>query len=275
MRTFNTFVPGHGGSALVGVLALVTAILLVGSALFIMGSSEGDVVEYVVDDARAFYVAEGGLERARGWLGDLLVEEPTSNPVGMVFENQALGGGIYSVEVVDEVSGVSWLPAYEVVSTGVLDGVVRQVRSIMVAETFARYQWFCERGGWTWFGTGERFEGPVHMNQAIQIDGDPWFGGRVTSAGNVITIKEGSYPTFEMGYQLNVADIDLPDMSYLETTIKDAALNGGLYLGPIGGKDAYYHVVLNEDELIYQKVKMKKNGKLESLGAPQPRPPGG
>ena len=67
-----------------------------------------------------------------------------------------------------------------------------------------------------------------------------------------------------------MGEIDLPDMSYLETNIKDAALNGGLYQGSIGGNDSYYHVTLNEDELIVEPVKMKKNGKLQSLGAAVP-----
>ncbi|MCK5597693.1 MAG: hypothetical protein KAJ04_09615, partial [Candidatus Eisenbacteria sp.] len=75
------------GSALVGVVAISTAVLLVGVAIFTLGNAEGDIVEHAVDDARAFYVAEGGLERARAWLGDLLEGDPTANPVGVVFED--------------------------------------------------------------------------------------------------------------------------------------------------------------------------------------------
>ena len=53
-----------------------------GVAIFVLGNSEADIVEYAVDDARAFYIAEGGLERARGWLGDLSETDPTADPVG-------------------------------------------------------------------------------------------------------------------------------------------------------------------------------------------------
>lgn len=270
MRLRPTLSPRESGSALIGVMAIVTAALLVGSAIFILGHSEGDLVEYAVDDARAFYVAEGGLERARAWLGDLIIEEPTADPVGMVFESQSLGGGQYKIEVVNNASDVAWLPAYEVVSTGEVDGVLRQVRSTFVAETFARYQWFVERGGWTWFITGDRFEGPVHVNQAIQIDGDPWFGGTVSSASNVLTMKEGSCPTFEQGYQLNVPGARLPDDAYMEATLKASAQEPtGLYAPPIGVKNACYLVELGRPtsgELTYTPIALKKNGTYKNVG---------
>ncbi|MBN2564876.1 MAG: DUF4900 domain-containing protein [Candidatus Eisenbacteria bacterium] len=230
------------GNTLVGVMAISTAVLLVGIAIFVLGHAEGDIVEHAVDDARAFYVAEGGLERARGWLGDLMVKDPGANPVGMCFEDQTLGGGSYSVSVEDRVSGFGWLPAFEVVSTGELDGVQRQVRSVMVAETFARFQWFVERGGWKWFGTGERFEGPVHVNADLQVDGDPWFGARVYAGGHA-TIKVGSDPTFEDGYELHVEQIPLPGDDYLDGVLKAAALNGGRYVGSLPA-GAFYLVGL-------------------------------
>lgn len=239
------FEPGEKerGHALVGVMAITTAVLLVGIAIFMLGSSEGDIVEYAVDDARAFYVAEGGLERARAWLGDLIADDPDANPVGMCFQDQTLGGGSYTVRVEDDVSGFSWLPAYEVVSTGAIDGAVRRVRSVMVGETFARYQWFVERGGWRWFTTGERFEGPVHLNGDLQIDGDPWFGARVYVGGTHVTMKSGSDPTFMDGYELNVENIPLPGDEYIDGVLKAAALNGGRFIGPLPA-GAFYAVGL-------------------------------
>ena len=191
------------------VMAIVAAVLLIGVAIFILGHSEGDVVEHAIDDSRAFYIAEGGLERMRGWLAEAQVIDPGLDPVGTKFEDEPLGGGTYTVEVVGDTSGGSWVNAYRVDSTGEIDGVVRQVRTYMIPETFARYQWFVERGGWRWFLTGERFEGPVHVNHDLQIDGDPWFGGRVTAGGG-LTMKTGSNPTFVRGYELNAATISLP-----------------------------------------------------------------
>jgi hypothetical protein len=129
---------------------------------------------------------------------------------------------------------------YRVVSTGEIDNVVRQVRAVMLPETFARYEVFIERGGFTWFRTGERFEGPVHVNHMLQIDGDPWFGGPVTVAGG-LTEKTGSNPTFVQGYQLNVPVIDLPPDSYPLDTIRPAA---GLDLPALVGPNAYYEIDL-------------------------------
>ncbi|MBN2566143.1 MAG: DUF4900 domain-containing protein, partial [Candidatus Eisenbacteria bacterium] len=186
-----------------------------------------------------------------------------------VFESQQLGGGRYTVEIRDQLGG-SWLPAYEIVSTGVLGGAVRAVSCIMVPETFARYQWFVEQGGWKWFQTGERFEGPVHVNGNLQIDGDPWFGGLVTSGGG-ITLKNNSYPTFARGYQLGVDEVPLPDLSYLESTVRAAALNGGLYAGPIGGNGnnkGWYAVELGEPApgaLTYTGYKWRNNGTLQTV----------
>jgi hypothetical protein len=241
----RAFLPlGGDGSVLVGVMAITTAVLLVGTAIFVLGHSEADIVEYAVDDARAFYVAEGGLERARGWLAELSEHDPNADPVGVRFQDQSLGGGSYTVTVVDDKTWVTGLPAYEIVSKGEHGGVVRGVKSWLVAESMARYQWFIESkgGAYAWFHSGERFEGAVHVNCDIGIDGDPWFGGRVSSAGG-LTMKQGSDPTFTLGYQLHCDEIRLPDAATLENSVKTAALNGGLYVGA-PPKGAYYRVEL-------------------------------
>ena len=80
------------GSALVGVMGIITAVLLVGVAIFILGHSEGDVVEYAVDDSRAFYIAEGGLERMRGYLVELELADPAAD------DRRERLGGLYRVQ---------------------------------------------------------------------------------------------------------------------------------------------------------------------------------
>jgi len=249
-------------------MAITTAVLLVGVAIFTLGNSEGDIVEYALDDARAFYVAEGGLERARAWLGDLLESDPSANPVGVAFEDQALGGGRYTVKFVDDPGIGSWLAAYEVVCTADVDGATRGIRTIMIPETFAKYQWFADGGGWRWFCTGEMFEGPVHVQDNLLIDGDPWFGGRV-SAGAGITIEDGSDPTFVHGYELNVGEIPLPGVPALDAVVKTAALNGGLYVGTLPKKKDFYHVTLglpSVGELTYEGLRPQGGGHLSVDG---------
>ncbi len=252
------------GSALVGVMAITTAVLLVGVAIFTLGNAEGDIVEYAVDDARAFYVAEGGLERARAWLGDLLQSDPSANPVGVAFENQALGGGRYTVEITDDLSVCSGLVAYEVVCTADVDEATRQIRTLMIPETFAKYQWFAEGGGGRPFCTGERFDGPVHIQGDLLIDGDPWFGGKVTVGGG-LTIEPGSDPTFVQGYELNIGDIPLPGASDIYGAVKTAALNGGLHAGMLPKQKDFYHVTLGSPsvgQLTYEGLRLKAGGYL-------------
>jgi hypothetical protein len=235
------------GSALVGVMAIITAVMLVGIAIFILGHAEGDVVEYAVDDSRAFYIAEGGLERARGYLAALKLDDPNEDPVGTSLSGQVPGGGSYYVEVVADASGGSWLDAYEVISTGDKDGVLRQVKATVIAETFSMYSWFIESsgGGYSWFRSGERFEGPIHVNGDIRIDGDPWFGGYVRAAGG-LTLKEGSNPTFVRGYELNVDPISLPSRAHVFATVKAAAQSTGGLVLPALGNQTYYDITLGD-----------------------------
>jgi len=233
---------GEGGHSLVGVMAVTVSVLLVGVAIFTLGHAEGDLVEQAVDDARAFYVAEGGLERARGWLGDLLEDDPGANPVGMSFDDQTLGGGTYTVAVTDNLSG-SWLPAYEVVCTGQVGNVTRCLRNVMIPETFAKYQWFRERGNTRWLRDWDRYTGPVHVNGNLRINGDPYFGHTVSIAGDIRT-RSGSDPTFERGYTLGSDAIPLPTANELRSRIRTPAQTGGVYGGTLPGNASYYEVEL-------------------------------
>jgi len=256
------------GSALVGVMGIITAVLLVGIAIFILGHSEGDVVEYAVDDSRAFYIAEGGLERTRGYLAALEIDDPNADPIGTKFEDEPLGGGFYHAEVLGDASGSSWLDAYEVISTGEKDGVLRQVKATVIAETFAMYSWFIESGGggYSWFRSDERFEGPIHVNGDIRIDGDPWFGGHVHAAGGIV-IKEGSNPTFVRGYELNVDRIELPSRSYVFSTVKAAAYGTGVSLPALGNK-TYYEIVLGDPHVgAFSYQGFNEDGSTNGLGS--------
>jgi len=231
----------EAGGALVVVLAIIAAVLLIGSALFILGTSEAGVVEYTVDSERALWLAEAGLERAQTWLGESFLADSGFDPVGTEILDQPLRAGEYGFRVTGVLPNPTGMDAFEVVSTGEKDGAVRQVRAVFEAESFSRYQWFIENagGGYSWFHTGERFEGPVHVNGDIKIDGDPWFGGLVT-AGGELTMKVGSNPTFVRGYRLHVESVDLPTISYVHSTLKAAALDvDGLYGPPLGNKTYY------------------------------------
>jgi hypothetical protein len=160
--------------------------------------------------------------------------------VGDGMFDQALGGGEYSFKIVDATYNASGLRQYDVVSTGAIDRNVRQVRARYLEETFARFQWFIlSVAPETWFYTGDHYEGPVHCNGHIKINGDPWFESRLTASKSVNIV--GGNPRFDEGYEEYVPPIGLPDPD----VVRQAAIDHGRYYGPIGGKDPRYECVLN------------------------------
>lgn len=238
---------GEGGSAFVTALAIVTAVLLVGSALFILGTSESDLVEYTVDSAQAFCLAEAGQTHARSWLRACAEESPPVYPEDAQFASDSLGGGEYEVDVTEVSADAPWLLQYEVVATGDVEGVCRSVRTVLRSETFAQ---FCRVTGGatdTELATGDSLYGPVHSNGHMRIGGDTWFGARVTSSEAELIVQEGSSPVFVAGYELGVAEISYPDASSAASAVSAAAQSGGVHCETPAGKDAGYEIILGRD----------------------------
>ncbi len=235
------------GTVLVMVLAIVAAVLVIGAALFMLAAGESDVVEYGVDGSRAFYLAEAGLERARTWLEQLAQTDPPTCPEEGSFVDQTLGGGRYDVRV-DKLGGSSpWSTAYEIVSTGDVDGVVRQIRAVIEHETFAQYLYFADRMDDIWFITGDSLDGRLHANGHIRMSGSPWFGMKVTSSKDHFILWQDSEPVFEAGYELGVDEIPLPVTQELVESLASSAASEGLYAGPLPGRRAKYEVVLGRN----------------------------
>ncbi len=251
MRAIDT--RGHAlpaaenGSTLVATLAIVTAVLLVGTALFIMGNGEADLVEYTVDSARAFCLAEAGQSYARAWLRKCAEEAPPVYPNDGQVVDRPLGGGEYEVDVNEVTAGCPWLVEYEVVATGEISGVCRSVRTRLRSETFAQFGRLTGGATDVALATGDSLYGPVHSNGHINIDGDTWFGGKVTTSEGDLIVKEGASPTFLAGYELGVAQISYPDASSVTSALVAAAQSGGTYCGVLSGVDPEYEVVLGKD----------------------------
>ncbi|MFH1502648.1 MAG: DUF4900 domain-containing protein [Candidatus Eisenbacteria bacterium] len=235
------------GASLVAVLAIVTAVLLIGAALFVLGTGESDVVEYGVDNARAFYLAEGGVERARTWLEDQAQQIPPYYPANGEFADQALGGGQYDVQIGKLTTANPWAIWYDVLSTGEVDGVVRQVHAVLRSESFAQYMYFADHMDDIWFITGDSLDGRVHANGHIRLSGSPWFGMKVTSAQNNFIIWQDSEPIFEAGYELGVPEIPLPITNELVAELTAEAIAGGFHAGSLTGNQARYEVELGRN----------------------------
>jgi hypothetical protein len=242
VRAFADIARSGRGGALVVVMAVVTAVLLIGSALFALGVGEGGVVDGVVDDARAFYLAEAGLARGRTQLETLAGQSPRVYPGDFTIAASALGEGSYAVEVDQRATLSPWVHEYGLISTGTLDGVSATVRAIVRDETFAQYMWYTSVTGDAWFTTGDSLDGRVHVNDQIKISGAPWFGMKVTSSHNNMTMYQGSNPTFVGGYELGVPTVSLPSVAAFASDLRSKAASGGLSLATLNGSSAYYEV---------------------------------
>jgi hypothetical protein len=118
------------------------------------------------------------------------------------------------------------------------------VRGIIRDETFAQYLFYTDVNGDVWFTTGDSLDGRVHANDQVRIDGDPWFGMKVTSAQNSMSIRSGSHPTFEAGYELGVARVSMPTSAAFLADLQSKASSGGLSCGALSGTSAKYEVEL-------------------------------
>lgn len=232
---------GERGAALLAVLAMITSVLLVGAALFSLGVAESDLVEFSVDGTQAFYLAEGGLERACALLKELARRDPPVYPSEVTLEDQPLRGGLYSIYITNTGAADPWMTKYDVISRGEADGVVRQIRATIKTEPFGKYQYFVDkRTPFNWFSSAWNLDGPVHLNSFVMIIGTPYFGGKVTSSKDKMFIGPWAEPTFAAGYELGVDEIAYPSVSALTQALKNVAASGGLYRGkPKGGKAKY------------------------------------
>ncbi len=245
-RGFNclTWLRNESGSTLVMTMAIVTSSLLVGTALFTLGRGEADLVEYAVDSARAFSLAEAGQERARTWLEELAGKTPPVFPDQEAVTDEPLGSGSYSYSVKHRGGAYPWPAEYEVVSSGSVDGVTEGVRSILRHETFAQYLYYSDQSARVWFTTGDTLDGRVHINGYVLIAGDPWFGMKVTSTKDAMVVTRGSHPTFAGGYELGVEEVAFPAPAGIRQSLGRLAEQGGTFGPPLNGSRAYYEVVL-------------------------------
>ncbi len=220
--------------------------LIVGMAFFAIAGYEVRLVHADAQSQQAFWLAEGGKERA---LRHLAVERnrPYDEDTDIYVDVPGPDGGSYSVKVyVDPAALFSPTKEFLLESIGEVNGVQRRIRQRIQMESFAKYAYFTDDesapGGSTiWFISADRLEGPVHSNGTIHISGSPRFLSEVTSHSdrmigspsyNVFDAHGwpvgGNAPQFSEGFKLNVSNIPLPTET---ADLKTEAQAGGLHLG--------------------------------------------
>ncbi|MBM3307348.1 MAG: DUF4900 domain-containing protein [Candidatus Eisenbacteria bacterium] len=232
------------GVALVTVMAIVSAVLLLGVALFTLGVGEGDLVQNAVDTARAFYLAESGLVHGRSVLEGLASQSPATYPTDFTLNPVTVGGGTYTVGVTRRSAFNPWVHEYAVESTGSVGGATATVRGIIRNETFAQYLFYAHHSDDVWFATGDTLDGRVHVNGHLKVSGSPWFGMKVTSSRDNMIVYQGSTPTFMGGYELGVPEVPLPTSAAFMADLSSKAAAGGINCGTLNGPNAKYEVEL-------------------------------
>ncbi len=236
---------GERGASLIAVMALTTAVLLIGAALFIFGTAEHDLVTYQAEEAKAFYLAEAGIQRTKAYLTAKMNGTPPQYPASGSFTSEALGHGEYTTTFRSAGGMGSTFTKYDVVSIGQVNGVKSEIHVTIGKETFAKYLWFTNQSNFfRWFTSNDNLDGLVHCNNWIRINGDPWFGDKVTTTRDRILMFPWSRPTFEKGYEVSVDRIPVPNRNKLRTDLRGAAQSGGLLLGNLIGAQARYEIVL-------------------------------
>jgi hypothetical protein len=257
---------GERGASLVAVMALTSAVLLVGGALFIFGIAEHDLATFQAEEAKSFYLAEAGIQRTDAYLVEQL--DAGQEPANGGFTGEPLGNGDYTTTFTKVTGAGLSLARYNVVSVGEVNGVKSEIHVTMNQETFAKYLWFTDHANFPrWFTSGDRLDGLVHCNNWIRIDGDPWFGDEVSTFKDEIRFFPWSNPTFERGYEVSADQIPIPNRNKIRTELRNASHPGGLRLAVLSGAAARYEIVLARNGANgffswreYSKSKKKKGG---------------
>jgi len=116
------FLARRDGMALGAAIILLVVIMVLGLTYLSLAVHEWVLVRKEVDNAKAFFLAEAGRQRA---LYDLNVNPAVLPSYG----DQPLGGGTYSVQTSGDPS-----TGATVTSTGVFKNMQRQVRSTVVVQ---------------------------------------------------------------------------------------------------------------------------------------------
>ena len=192
MKTNN-----NSGVILVAVVCFtaITAILALG--LLSESSSQLKLADRQVRLEQAFYVAEGGAERAVACIAN-----SGGTPSGVI--TGAIGNGTFCAAF-DSVSGSGGQTWYTIVSTGEVSGIKRGVMMTGVRQdSWARYAlWYDHSGGPIYFRAGETNNGPIHSNTNIYLEDNPVFNGPVTC----VPTNWGQWSAaaiFSNGFQLGV-----------------------------------------------------------------------
>jgi len=185
----------------------------------------------------ALQLAEGGADRALGWMRALPAPPSGADALDPFGGPQPMGAGNYTVTIDPHDSNpTAYLDLFTITVSGreTLTSLAQRVEVVLEAESFARYSYFTnlERlssGTPIWFTGNDHLRGPVHSNAQFNISGSPVFDGPVASANSALNFRSppptgGNHPQFNGGLDLDASPVALPSSA---TALRIAAASSG------------------------------------------------
>jgi hypothetical protein len=219
----KTKTQNKGGGVLVLVMILVLLVGILGAGLMRLSTGSGVEVSYAINDTRAFWAAEAGIERFKA-----IVREGVSLPLDQMSPSRletSLSGvtsnGTYVVIASNYPSYDNDNPAlpkkYVVTSCGTSGGAQRIITVCATLQCFAgshisnfeENRQYSPTEGNIYFLPGDVIDGPVFVNDQLNIAGGspmPRFLQKVYSSSNSVNYIDGATSAvFEKGVQLGVS----------------------------------------------------------------------
>ncbi len=143
MKSVTRTESGEAGYALVAVLVLVFAMFIFGAGFFTLVGHEVKATQAHLDSQRAFWLAEGGKERALRYLSEL--NSPPTADFNIYQDVLGPNGGTYSVHcAVDTTALWAVKKAFVLECVGNSQGIERRVRQWVSMTSFAQYAMFTD-----------------------------------------------------------------------------------------------------------------------------------
>lgn len=246
----NPRCPGCEGSILGVVMVVLVVVSFMGVGLLNLSRASGWEAGRSVSGVQAFWAAEGGVEQVKAF-GQKRRRPFTSiayagSPSGFLWGSNVLSGttgnGTYAVDVLDD---PTWTNAVKALKKYIIRGRATsgsgQKYTVSIKATiqsFASYMhasnWEQSSGGGNiYFASGDIIDGPVYVNDQLNINGSPQFLQSVSSANNSVNYQNGADSSvFQGGLTLNATPLDISGQFTSDhiQDLKTEAESGGLVL---------------------------------------------
>lgn len=246
-------------------MAAVFGCMVIGMSVVGLQASETYKAQRVRKQAKAFALAESGVEYAQRWLLEQASPPAGTQTISILDNPVSLGDGTFTVSIVpDATNSNKPLKTYILRSSGTVGGVTQNVDVKMRSQSFGRYAYFSDQESANplsnpiWFGRRDKIRGPFFTNNSnssvTNIDNsdpsNPIFESAVEMNGDRINYMD-SPPTTDADFlelftlgrsavKLAVKRIELPSSTSIQANAAWGSSSGhptaqGVYVNASGG----------------------------------------